>query len=98
MVADTGKITSKGQVTIPRSIRERFGLREGTRILFEETSEGELRIRSLGAEDPLGAWRALQQAVSVQAKAEGLTEEDVARIVEKAREEVYREVSAKRVG
>ena len=30
------KITEKGQVTIPKVIRERFGLRPGTQIRFVE--------------------------------------------------------------
>lgn len=30
----TAKITSKGQVTIPKSVRESLGFREGDRLLF----------------------------------------------------------------
>lgn len=37
-------MTSKGQVTIPKAIRDRLGLREGSVIDFEEV-EGEVRLR-----------------------------------------------------
>jgi len=38
------KLTSKGQVTIPKSVRERMGLRTGDRIEFVEEAPGEFRI------------------------------------------------------
>lgn len=38
------KITTKGQVTIPQEIRERFGLLPGTEVEFEAAG-GEVRIR-----------------------------------------------------
>jgi len=34
------KVTSRGQVTIPKEIREALGLRPGDRIVFEKTEEG----------------------------------------------------------
>lgn len=34
------RITSKGQVTIPKEIREELGLRAGDEIAFEETDDG----------------------------------------------------------
>jgi AbrB family looped-hinge helix DNA binding protein len=40
------KITSKGQVTIPKEIRERFGLLPGTEVEFIEEG-GEVRVRKL---------------------------------------------------
>ncbi|TSA80590.1 AbrB/MazE/SpoVT family DNA-binding domain-containing protein [Deinococcus detaillensis] len=35
MTSITAKITSKGQVTLPREIRERLGVHDGDRIRFE---------------------------------------------------------------
>jgi len=34
------KVTSKGQITVPRDIRRRLGVRSGDRILFEEAADG----------------------------------------------------------
>lgn len=34
------KVTSKGQITVPREIRRRLGVRAGDRLLFEEDGEG----------------------------------------------------------
>ncbi len=38
-------ITSKGQVTIPKEIRDRFGLREGDRLEFIAEDDGTIRLR-----------------------------------------------------
>lgn len=34
------KITKKGQTTIPIKYREKYGMKEGTNIAFEETDKG----------------------------------------------------------
>lgn len=36
------KLTQKGQVTIPRDMRDRFGLRKGCEVEFEATDGGVL--------------------------------------------------------
>lgn len=38
------KVTSKGQVTIPKKIREKLNLKPGDKLLFEETKQGEVKI------------------------------------------------------
>ena len=40
----TAVITSKGQVTIPKSVRERLGVDAGDRVEFVETSDGAFTI------------------------------------------------------
>jgi len=40
----TSRVTRKGQVTIPKELREEFGLEEGDEIRWERT-DGEIRIR-----------------------------------------------------
>jgi AbrB family looped-hinge helix DNA binding protein len=44
-------ITSKGQVTIPKRIRELLGLEPGQRVMFEMDGEGRVRILSAKAAD-----------------------------------------------
>ena len=39
------RITSKGQVTIPRDVREQFGLLPNTEVRFVMTDEGPLLVR-----------------------------------------------------
>lgn len=39
-----GKITSKGQITIPKDIRNALGVSEGDKILFEK-KDGEVIIK-----------------------------------------------------
>ncbi len=34
------KVTSRGQVTIPKEIREALGVQPGDRLVFEESPEG----------------------------------------------------------
>jgi AbrB family looped-hinge helix DNA binding protein len=43
-------LTSKGQVTIPQEIREKLGLRPGTRVEFDIVGNS-VRIRKAGTQD-----------------------------------------------
>lgn len=43
---ETAVVTTKGQLVIPSKLRRRLGIREGTRIAFEER-DGEVVIRPL---------------------------------------------------
>ena len=47
----TAKVTSKGQITIPREIRRRLGVRAGDRVLFEEGEEG-VKMSAVRKESP----------------------------------------------
>lgn len=44
-LTEDATITSKGQVTIPKRIREELALEAGEQLQFEITGDGELRIR-----------------------------------------------------
>ena len=62
-------MTSKGQITIPHSIRNRFHLRAGNRLEFRITREGDVRIApvSLAVEDVAGMLkRPGQKALTVE--------------------------------
>lgn len=40
-------VTDKGQVTLPKAIRDRLGIEPGTRIAFEVRPDGTLSVRVL---------------------------------------------------
>jgi antitoxin PrlF len=51
MAAST--LTSKGQITIPKEVRERLGVKEGDRLIFQFDERGSLNLRP-ESEGPLG--------------------------------------------
>ena len=44
----TTTVTRKGQVTIPKPIRDRLGIRPGSRVEFELTEDGRAVLRKVG--------------------------------------------------
>jgi AbrB family looped-hinge helix DNA binding protein len=52
------RITSKGQITVPRDIRRTLGVRPGDRLLFESDSRG-VRVRPLRAKSPFEKYRGI---------------------------------------
>jgi antitoxin PrlF len=51
----TARVTSKGQVTIPKEVREKLGVHPGEDIGFEE-KDGLLVVRKVIAESPFDKW------------------------------------------
>jgi antitoxin PrlF len=49
------KVTSKGQVTVPKEIRRRLGVRAGDRLLFEEDGNG-VRVTAVRKESPFAKY------------------------------------------
>jgi len=49
------KVTSKGQVTIPRQIREAIGIKAGSKVKFE-IHNGECVLKKVIEEDPFQRW------------------------------------------
>lgn len=41
-------VTSKGQVTVPKSVRDYLGLKPGMAVTFERLSTGEILLRPVG--------------------------------------------------
>ena len=39
-MVEVATVTSKGQVTLPASIRKKLGLRKGSKLIFLEEGEG----------------------------------------------------------
>jgi AbrB family looped-hinge helix DNA binding protein len=50
------KVTTKGQVTIPKPIRERLGIDPGDEVEFVETDEGYV-VRKRVEENPFEKWK-----------------------------------------
>ncbi|MGH6934500.1 MAG: AbrB/MazE/SpoVT family DNA-binding domain-containing protein [Dongiaceae bacterium] len=74
-------LTSKGQTTIPKEIRDRLGLRPGDRIEFIPMSDGSVRLMARNL--PIGALKGMlprpKRAVSVKAMNEAIAEAAAAR-------------------
>ncbi|AHF10062.1 MULTISPECIES: AbrB/MazE/SpoVT family DNA-binding domain-containing protein [Dehalobacter] len=83
---EISRISSKGQVTIPKPIRDLLKLNEGDRIAFLEDN-GKVVITKAS----LIALRELQDALSTEAQEKGITEQDLLNELEVVREEMWNE-------
>jgi len=45
----TVRVTSKGQVTIPKRVRDRLGIKSGTKVDFEVGEDGRAFLQRVGA-------------------------------------------------
>lgn len=48
-------VTSKGQVTVPSALREKLGIRPGSKLDFSLSSDGHLEVEVIN-----GSWRDLE--------------------------------------
>ncbi len=66
MAAST--LTSKGQLTMPKAIRERLGLREGDRVEFRVTENGQVLVEAVTVDlrELRGALKTQGRPVSVE--------------------------------
>ncbi len=46
-------ITERGQITLPKEIRDRFALKPGTRIKFEITTKGIIITKAVSAREAI---------------------------------------------
>lgn len=83
---EISRISSKGQVTIPKPIRDLLKLNEGDRVAFLEDN-GKVVITKAS----LVALRELQDALSVEAQEKSITEQDLLYELEVVREEMWNE-------
>lgn len=56
-----GRVTTKGQVTIPKEVREELGIRPGDEVIFENTGEGYVIKKKVEA-DRFERWRGVADA------------------------------------
>ncbi|MHB1201813.1 MAG: AbrB/MazE/SpoVT family DNA-binding domain-containing protein [Acidithiobacillus sp.] len=75
-------VTDKGQITVPKEIRDRIGIVPGSKLDFELMDDGSLRVRVLarGAENLFGlVHRPGQAPLSVEDMDEGIADAVAAR-------------------
>jgi len=84
---EIAKITSKGQITIPKEIRKKLNLKEGDKVIFIE--EGDKIIIANAAKF---AFLNMQKAFEGEAERLGIkNEEDVVALVDEVREKLWKE-------
>ena len=69
---DMAKVTTKGQITIPKAIRELLGVRTGDKVLFYDMGEGVVAMKSARVD----AFRELQRTFDGAAKEAGIDDVD----------------------
>lgn len=85
---DMAKVTSKGQITIPKAIRLLLGVDAGDKVLFYDLGDGSVAMRSAR----LSAFRELRDAFAGAAEEAGLeSDDDVVELVRATRRERARQ-------
>ncbi|MDP1624136.1 MAG: AbrB/MazE/SpoVT family DNA-binding domain-containing protein [bacterium] len=79
----TTRMSSKGQVVIPESIRKQLNLQEGAQFIV--VGEGDVVVLKVVTLPDMSQFDELIKQARQQAKEAGLTEEDVTSAVAKAR-------------
>lgn len=88
-MVEVATVTSKGQVTLPASIRRKLGLRKGSKLIFLE--EGR-EVRLLAGEDLEKRFALFER----RATETGLTPRRLSALVKEAKERLWREHYADR--
>jgi len=86
MDMEVSRVTSKGQITIPKAVRERLNLAEGSKVAFIE-KDGNIFI----TKSSVVALRDFLDSMSAEAQAKGITEEELLKDLEQVREEMWNE-------
>jgi AbrB family looped-hinge helix DNA binding protein len=57
MVQEKSKLTSKGQLTLPKAIRKALGVKEGDTVVFALNNQGEVQLRPERGESRFAKYR-----------------------------------------
>lgn len=87
----SARLTSKGQITIPKSVRQSLNLEEGDRVIFIEEEDGKMVVKK-GA---LVIFDEFANSISQEAKEKGITEDDMLEELKKVRKELWDERNKK---
>ena len=58
VMTETATVTSKSMINIPASIRKKYGIKEGDKVVFIETDHGLLLLRVPPLDELFGSGRA----------------------------------------
>lgn len=83
-MVEMSRISSKGQVTIPKAIRQKLNLSEGDSDAFIEKDNGKVVI----VKASILALRELQTEIGQKAEKQGITEKDLQLELEKVRNDM----------
>lgn len=83
---ETARLTSKGQVTIPKAIRDRLKLEEGDRLALTEENGNILITKS-----STNALRHFLDSMAEESQKNGITEKELLNDLEIVREEMWNE-------
>lgn len=75
MAADGTTITSKGQVTIPKRIRDTMNLKPGCRVVFDVSEDGKIFLRKSGGKEKRRPDRFDRAVGAAQIKWNGTTDD-----------------------
>lgn len=90
-VLEMSTVSSKGQVTIPASVRRAIGVRTGDKILFVRRDDGTISLFNQN----MMALRAAMDAFAGAAEEAGVvSEDDLSSLVREARSEMWAERTA----
>ena len=80
VVLESAKVMAKGQVTIPKDIREKVKINEGDQLVFIYDNEKVIMMNSA-----IYAMKLMQELMSGVAEKEYIKEEDVSKIIREIR-------------
>jgi AbrB family looped-hinge helix DNA binding protein len=56
----TTTVTSKGQVTIPKPVRDRLGIKPGSAVSFELAADGRVSLVKVSGDRPISRFEAIR--------------------------------------
>ncbi len=85
ILVDTAKVMAKGQITLPKDIREALGVQAGDRVTLIQRGDQIIMMNAA-----IYAMKTLQQAMAGEAEQAGLnSEDDVDKLIMNMRTEIH---------